>query len=200
MLAGEKVVHGERRPIRTACPSPVPAVPIYLGALGPRNQELTADVADGWIPTPFSPDDSALAAPLRERLAVSQRVVAVAPTVPVAVGRRTSDSMRRLERGWSSLYLGGMGSFYAKAATVMGYGAMVESVQGAVAAGDRSGAKAAVTDEYVDAIGLFGPAELIRARAARYADVGVDELVLELRKPDLVDQLQDLKALREVLA
>lgn len=199
VVAREKVVHGEHRPIRTALPTEVPAVPIYLGALGPRNQELTADVADGWTPTPYSPDhDLALAAPLRDRLATNERRVAIAPTVPVAVGE-DRDALRRLERGWASLYLGGMGSFYAKAAAAMGYGEMVETVREHFGAGDRSTAKAAVTDDYIDAISLFGPAELIRERAARYAAVGVDELVLELRKPDLADQLEDLKVLREAL-
>jgi alkanesulfonate monooxygenase SsuD/methylene tetrahydromethanopterin reductase-like flavin-dependent oxidoreductase (luciferase family) len=169
-------------------------VSIYLGALGPRNQQLTAEVADGWTPTPYSPDHD-LGAPLRGRLAENGRVVATAPTVPVAVGDNL-EALRRLERGWSALYLGGMGGFYAAAATAMGFGPMVETVRERYA-GDRSAAKSAVTDEYIDAIGLFGPAERIRDRAARYA--GVDELVLELRKPDLADQLQDLKLLREVL-
>ncbi len=188
VLAGEKLGG-----LRTALPSQVPPVPIYLGALGPRNQELTADVADGWTPTPYSPDHT-LGAPLQDRLAANGREVKIAPTVPVAVGDDL-DALRRLERGWSALYLGGLGNFYAAAATAMGYGAMVEAVRASYAE-DRRAAKAAITDDYIDAIGLFGSPERIRERAARYA---VDELVLELRKPDLADQLQDLKLLREVL-
>ncbi len=132
---------------------------------------------------------------MRERLAGNGRVVATAPTVPVAIGDDL-DALRRLERGWSALYLGGMGGFYAAAAMAMGFGAMVETVRERYA-DDRSAAKAAVTDDYIDAIGLFGPAERIRERAGRYA--GADELVLELRKPDLADQLQDLKLLRTAL-
>lgn len=194
VLAGEKVAHGGHRPMRTALPSQVPPVPIYLGALGPRNQELTADAADGWTPTPYSPDHD-LGAPLRDRLAVNGRPVAIAPTCPVAVGDDLP-GLLALERGWSSLYLGGMGEFYARAATAMGHGPMVAAVRERYAAGDRRGAKAAVTEDYADAIGLFGPAGRIRERASRYA---VDELVLELRKPDVADQLLDLKVLRDVL-
>jgi F420-dependent oxidoreductase-like protein len=202
VLAGEKLAHsgtttqiprGDHRPLRTALPAAVAPVPIYLGALGPRNQRLTADVADGWTPTPYSPDhDAELAAPLRERLA--GRSLAIAPTVPVAVG--DLPAVLNLERGWSALYLGGMGEFYAAAATAMGHGAMVAAIR---AASDRAAAKAAVTDDYADGIGLFGPPERIRERAARYVERGVDELVLELRKPDLSDQLSDLKTLREAL-
>lgn len=206
VLAGEKVAHfgasttvplGDHRPLRTALAPSVPSVPVYLGALGPRNQRLTADVADGWTPTPFSPDHD-IGAALRERLAVTGRTVSVAPTCPVAVGDDLPELLR-LERGWSALYLGGMGDFYAAAATAMGHGAMVDAVRERYVAGDRAGAKAAVTDSYADAIGLFGPPARIRDRARRYAAAGVDELVLELRKPDLADQLEDLSVLMKTL-
>jgi F420-dependent oxidoreductase-like protein len=195
VVAGEKIVHGDHRPLRTALPCAVPPVPIYLGALGPRNQQLTADVADGWTPTPYSPDHLALSAPLRERLAANGRTIAVAPTVPCAVGDDLP-ALRNLERGWSALYLGGMGEFYAAAATAMGHGAMVDAVRSAP---DRAAAKAAVTDDYADAIGLFGAPSRIRDRAARYVEAGVDEMVLELRQRDPEDQLEDLKTLREIL-
>ncbi len=194
VVAGEPVAHGDRRPLRTALPGVVLPVPVYVGALGPRNQELTADLADGWTPTPYTPDEPAFALPLAKRLAGNGRAVAIAPTVPAAVG--DADSVRALERGWSALYLRGMGEFYAAAATAMGFGEMVAALR---AAPDRAAAKAVVTDDYVDAIGLFGPPERIRERAARYVAAGVDELVLELRKPHLDDQLDDLRVLVETL-
>ncbi|GAA0617872.1 LLM class F420-dependent oxidoreductase [Sporichthya brevicatena] len=194
VVAGEPVSHRDRRPLRTALPGDVPPVPVYVGALGPRNQELTADVADGWTPTPFTPDEPAFALPLTKRLAGNDRAVAVAPTVPAAVG--DAEAVRALERGWSALYLRGMGDFYAAAAETMGFGAMVAALR---AAPDRAAAKAAVTDDYVDAIGLFGPPERIRERATRYVAAGVDELVVELRKPHLDDQLNDLRVLVETL-
>jgi F420-dependent oxidoreductase-like protein len=209
VLSGDKVTHGGatvsipldgRPPLRTAMSAAVPPVPVYLGALGPRNQRLTADVADGWTPTPYSPDhDRELAAPLRDRLAANGRTVAVAPTCPVAVGSDLN-ALWDLERGWSALYLGGMGDFYATAAAAMGYGAVVTRVRERWTAGDRRGARAAVSDDYADAIGLFGSPDRIRRRAARYAAAGVHELVLEFRKPDLTDQLADLRMVREALS
>jgi F420-dependent oxidoreductase-like protein len=209
VLSGDKVAHdgttvsvplGEHRPLRTALPDQVPSVPVYLGALGPRNQRLTADVADGWTPTPYSPDhDAALAGPLRERLAGNGRTVAIAPTCPVALGADLN-ALWDLERGWSALYLGGMGDFYAGAARALGYDTMVERVRACWAADDRRAARAAVSDDYADAVGLFGSAARIRMRAARYAAAGVGELVLELRRPDLGDQIADLRAVREALS
>jgi F420-dependent oxidoreductase-like protein len=180
------------------------AVPVYLAALGPANQRLTAEVADGWTPTPYSPDHhQACAGPLLEALAETGRQVALAPVCPLAVGDDV-EALLELERGWSAFYLGGMGTpkhnFYANVARVMGRGAMVERVARAWRAGDRSAARAAVDADYADAIGLFGPPERIRERLARYAEAGVDELAVELRKPDPDDQLDDLRRFWKVVA
>jgi hypothetical protein len=108
-------------------------------------------------------------------------------------------ALLRLERSWSALYLGGMGSFYARAATTSGHGAMVDAVRERFAAGDRRGARDAVSDDYADGVGLFGPAERVRERVGRYVAAGVHELVLELRKPDRADQLDDMVAIRKAI-
>jgi alkanesulfonate monooxygenase SsuD/methylene tetrahydromethanopterin reductase-like flavin-dependent oxidoreductase (luciferase family) len=116
--------------------------------------------------------------------------------VPVAVGDDL-EQLLDLERRWSAFYLGGMGTreqnFYAAAARRMGHGAMVDGIAERWAAGDRRGAKAAVTGEYADSVGLYGPPERIAERVERYRAAGIDELVVELRKPDLADQLDDLR-------
>ena len=190
-----------QRPLRTALAgtAELDDVQVYLGALGPANQRLTADVADGWTPTPYSPDHHGVpAAPLLEALAANGRRVAFAPVCPVAVGPDVA-GLLRLERGWSALYLGGMGSFYARAASTSGYGAMVEQVRERFAAGDRRGARDAVSDEYADGVGLFGPPQRLRERVARYTAAGVRELVLELRKPDHADRLDDMAATRKAI-
>ena len=174
-------------------------MPIYLGALGPRNQRLTADAADGWTPTPYSPDHhEKFAGPLSHRLKDNGRSVSVAPVCPVAMGSDVR-GLIRLENGWSALYLGGMGTFYSAAAAAMGYGEMAAAVRERWQAGDRIGARRAVCADYADSIGLFGSAARVRTRFDRYAAAGVDEVVVELRKPDLVDQLDDLRAFREAV-
>ncbi len=199
-LAGEALRRsGEGRALRSAWTGDPVGVPVYLGALGPRNQRLTADAADGWTPTPYSPDHhAACAGPLVERLAANGRRVAVAPVCPVAVGADVG-SMLRLEKRWSALYLGGMGEFYAHAARAMGFGDMVTEVRERWADGDRGGARRAVADDYADAVALVGTPGRIRARVERYVAAGVDELVVELRKPDLADQLDDLRTLRKAI-
>lgn len=190
-LAGAPLARAGHRPLRSAWTGEPVDVPIYLGALGPRNQRLTADAADGWTPTPYSPDHhKQFAEPLIDRLATNGRAVAIAPVCPVAMGGDVA-ALLRLEKAWSGLYLGRMGTFYAEAARVMGFGDMAADV--------RERGRAAVTDEYADAIGLFGPPDRIRDRVERYAAAGVDELVVELRKPDLADQLEDLRTFRKAV-
>ena len=68
------------RPLRFALQSGAAPVPIYLAALGPANQRLTAEIADGWTPTPYSPDHhQAFAAPLLEALEVHRSPCATRP-------------------------------------------------------------------------------------------------------------------------
>jgi len=125
--------------------------------------------------------------------------VQLAPVAPVAVGADTA-ALLELERGWSAFYLGAMGDYYAIAARRMGFGGVVDGVRTARRAGDRSAAHRAVTDDYVHSIGLFGTAAGIARRLRRYEDVGIDEVVFELRKKDLADQVEDLVALGKAVA
>jgi F420-dependent oxidoreductase-like protein len=183
-------------PLRFAQASQDMPVPVYLGALGPNNQRLCAEEADGWTPTPYSPDQhDAFAAELTKTTQGNGRKVAIAPVCPVAVGADLP-ALLDLERRWSAFYLGGMGEFYARAARTMGYQTMVDRVVRAWRVGDKPAARAALDESYVDSVGLFGSVDRIRQRLDRYA---VDELVLELRKPDLAGQLEDLRALRKVI-
>ena len=79
------------RPLRFAQQSGDAHVPIYLAALGPANQRLTAEIADGWTPTPYSPDHhQAFAGPLLE---------ALDPTAAVCNSPRWHPGRRNRTRG-----------------------------------------------------------------------------------------------------
>lgn len=46
-----------------------PALPLYLGTIGPRNVELTGEIADGWLAGLYAPEhEAALTRPLDEGL------------------------------------------------------------------------------------------------------------------------------------
>jgi F420-dependent oxidoreductase-like protein len=189
-----------RAPLTFARPTEATPVPIYLAALGPANQRLTAEIGDGWTPTPYSPDHhQAFAGPLEAEMARSGRSVVLAPVAPVAVGTDRR-SLYDLERRWSTFYLSSMGDYYANAARRMGFGAMVDAVRIHRSNGDVMAARNAVTTDYIDSIGLFGSTSEIAERLRRYERIGIDEVVLELRKKDLADQLADLEELGRVIA
>jgi alkanesulfonate monooxygenase SsuD/methylene tetrahydromethanopterin reductase-like flavin-dependent oxidoreductase (luciferase family) len=161
---------------------------------------LTAEIGDGWTPTPYSPDHhQAFAGPLEAEMARSGRSVVLAPVAPVAVGADRR-SLYELERRWSTFYLSSMGDYYANAARRMGFGAVVDAVRLHRSNGDIAAARNAVTTDYIDSIGLFGSTSEIAERLRRYERIGIDEVVLELRKKDLTDQLADLEDLGRVIA
>ena len=90
-------------------------IPVYIAAIGPRNTALTAEIADGWIPTLFSPEHVAEFRPLLEEGFAragggkSFGDFDIAPTVNAFV---TDDraAARDAMRPFLALYVGGMGS------------------------------------------------------------------------------------------
>ena len=50
---------GEGRPLKLILRPERSEVPIYLASLGPRNTELTGEIADGWIPVWYAPEHAA---------------------------------------------------------------------------------------------------------------------------------------------
>ncbi|MGH2915701.1 MAG: LLM class flavin-dependent oxidoreductase, partial [Solirubrobacteraceae bacterium] len=90
-------------------------IPILLAAIGPRNTELAGEIADGWLPTFFSPEHVAdFRALLQRGAARSGRSLddggfEIAPTVQAYVSD-DREAARDLMRPGLALYVGGMGS------------------------------------------------------------------------------------------
>ena len=88
-------------------------IPIYLAAIGPRNTALAGEIADGWLPTFFSPEHVGM---FRERLeegaARAGRTLEgfdIAPQVSVHISDDI-EAARNFMRPALALYVGGMGS------------------------------------------------------------------------------------------
>ncbi|WIX99748.1 LLM class F420-dependent oxidoreductase [Amycolatopsis mongoliensis] len=166
-------------------------IPLYLAAIGPKNLELTGEIADGWLPVFFSPAHAGeQLARLRagaERAGRTLEDFDVVPTVPLVPGddwKTCADAVR----GYAALYLGGMGSkeknFYNRLACRMGFEAEAAAVQEKYLAGDRAGAMAAVPLEFLDATSLLGPKERIAEKMTEYAEAGVTTLSVAPYTPD----------------
>ncbi len=142
-------------------------LPIYLAAIGPKNVELSAEIADGWLPIIFSPAHYAetYAAQVEAGFAragggKSLAAFDIAPSVPVVLGDDV-DACRASIKPFLALYIGGMGArgknFYHDLACRYGFQEAADRVQDLYLAGDKNAATAAIPDDLVDAVALCGP-------------------------------------------
>ncbi len=160
-------------------------IPLYLAAIGPKNLELTGEIADGWLPVFYSPEHAGeQLSQIRsgaEKAGRSLDGFDVVPTAPLVVGedwRTCADAVR----GYAALYIGGMGSrdknFYNALACRMGFEAQAAEVQEKYLAKDYAGAMAAVPLEFIDATSLLGTKERIAEKMAEFAKAGVTTLTV----------------------
>lgn len=175
-------------------------VPIYLASIGPKNLELTGEIADGWLAMFFSPEHGRESLELirrgREKAGKTMDGFDIVPTTPLVVGddwRTAAD----LVRPYAALYVGGMGSreqnFYNRLAGHMGYEAEAAEVQNLYLAKDYAGAAAKVPLGLLDSTSLLGPSERIAERMRGLAEAGVTTLTVS---PVLQDLEQSIAALR----
>jgi F420-dependent oxidoreductase-like protein len=185
-------------------------IPIYLAAVGPKNLELTGEIADGWLAIFFSPEHGAISLdPLRagRELAGHQGDDAmpgfdVVPTVPVMFDDDL-DAAAAPIRGYAALYVGGMGSreqnFYNALACRMGFEAEAEQIQELYLNRQYEDAAAAVPRDFVDATSLIGPPARVRDRMQAFAEAGVTTLTVSPFAPTLEGRLQTLRQAAETL-
>jgi F420-dependent oxidoreductase-like protein len=163
-------------------------IPIMLGAEGPKNVALAAEIADGWLPMFFSPKtDSFYREALAEGFARpgARRSLAdfeVPAFVPVIVDDDLEAAADRL-RPSIALYAGGMGAktmnFHANLFARMGYEAEVAKIQELFLAGRKAEAVAAVPTRLVEDIGLVGPAAKIRAELPLWENTVITTLLIQ---------------------
>jgi F420-dependent oxidoreductase-like protein len=163
-------------------------IPIYIAAIGPKNTQLTGEIADGWIPTFFSPEHVGEMRKLLEEGAAraeGDKVIDdsfdIAPTVNVCVDddvEKARDAMRPV----LALYVGGMGSrkqnFYNNLMQRYGYEDAAKEVQDLYLEGKKDEAAAALPGELIDMVSLCGPKDRIKERLELYREAGVGTLMI----------------------
>lgn len=170
-------------------------LPIWLGAEGPRNVALAAEIADGWLAIYYSP---AMAEQYQAWLdkGFAQRggrpegfEIAVSAQVVI-----TDDPAAEIDRLRSvvALYAGGMGTFHVEVFARMGYGSVVEEIGELFRAGRKEEAAAAVPDELVSEITIIGGPDEVRARIAEWERAGVTMLLVSCRDTTQVTALAEV--------
>jgi F420-dependent oxidoreductase-like protein len=177
-------------------------IPIYLASIGEKNVELTAEIADGWLPIFFSPERyrEAFGASIDAGFAKagngkSLENFDIAPTVTVIVGDDV-EMLRGFVKPMIALYVGGMGArgrnFYNALACRYGYEAAAAEIQDLYLDGKKKEATAAVPDALVDEIALIGPKERIRDRLDAWKASGVGTMIVGAQQPEAIRVMAEL--------
>jgi F420-dependent oxidoreductase-like protein len=176
-------------------------IPIYVASLGPKNVEMTAELADGWLPLFYLPekakdvwgDDLASGA--------AKRSTDLGPLEIVAGGMLSvgegAEAVREFARPMVALYVGGMGAkgknFYNDLVKRYGFEAEAEAIQDLYLDGKKDGAAKIVPDDLLEAMSLCGSEGYVKERLAAYKEAGVTVLNITPVGPDPVKLVGQVK-------
>jgi F420-dependent oxidoreductase-like protein len=155
-------------------------IPIYLASIAPKAVEQTLEIADGWLPIFWSPEQAKNVFPL-DRV---REGFDIAPSVP-ALLIDDVEAGRNALKEYYAFYIGGMGArgknFYNDLFARYGYEAEAREVQELFLGGQQRDAVGKIPDRFVDEVALVGPVERIRDRLAAWRESGVTSLLVSTR-------------------
>jgi F420-dependent oxidoreductase-like protein len=182
------------------------AIPIWIASLGEKNVQLTAEVADGWIPFLFVPDRAkqVFGAALTEGAkgrddSLDPLMITAGGQLAIGEGEEVT-KVRESQRSTIALYVGGMGAkgknFYNELAVRYGFEQEAAVIQDLYLSGKKREAEAAVPEELLRLTTLCGPASYVAERIAAYGEAGVTHLQVhpvpigDQTKPQLIEQVR----------
>ena len=200
---------GLGKPLKIITHPPRPRIPIHVASLGPKNVEMTAELADGWLPILFHPQKARdvwgpdLDAGFAKRSADLGPMDVVAGGL-LAIGSEAEVAgFRDFSRGMVALYVGGMGArernFYNQLFQRYGYEAEAAEIQDLYLSGKKQEAAAAVPEEFLEQTSLCGDEAYVRDRIAQYAEAGVTVLNVTPIAADLAGQQRIIETVRGML-
>ena len=176
-------------------------IPVMLGAEGPKNIALAAEICDGWLPIFYSPRladmynewlDEGFARPGARRTREDFEICATAQVVI------TDDRAATFEmiRPFLALYMGGMGSedtnFHAEVYRRMGYSDVVDDVTTLFRSGRKDEAAAVIPDELVDDAAIVGDIDHVRKQIGLWEAAVVTMMVIGARSPEQIREAATL--------
>jgi F420-dependent oxidoreductase-like protein len=176
-------------------------IPIWVASLGPKNVQLTAEIAEGWLPFMYLPekaqeiwgDDLAAGAAKRSP---DLPPLEIAAAMMICIGDEAA-GMRDLVRPMIALYVGGMGArgknFYNELVCRYGYEAEAKEIQDLYLDGHKDEAARAVPEDLLEAMTICGPEGYVKDRIAAYKASGVTSLNATLVGADLPAMAGQLK-------
>jgi F420-dependent oxidoreductase-like protein len=186
-------------------------IPIIVAAIGPRNVELAAELAEGWEPIFYYPERAAgvWGGPLaagRARRDPSLPPLDVVAQAGLAIGEDVTGYLD-LARPVLALYIGGMGphrdrgrNFYYQLAVRYGFEDQAARIQDAYLDGRKDDAAALVPAELLAGTSLVGPEGLVAERLAALAESGVTTLNVTPLAPTHAERVRLIERIRDLAA
>ncbi|MEQ3550802.1 LLM class F420-dependent oxidoreductase [Pseudonocardia nematodicida] len=179
-----------------------PDIPVWVAALGEKNLEMTAELADGWLPHVVLPEKirevfgPALDAGFAKR-APELGPLQITGGGICALEEEWFEPARQAARGLYALYIGGMGArgknFYNTVFAKQGYAEAARVVQDLYLDGRKEEAMAALPDEFIDKVSLIGPEGHVRERIAALRENGITHLHVSPMTGDVNGMFDRLK-------
>ena len=176
-------------------------IPVMLGAEGPKNIALAAEIADGWLPLFYTPRladtynewlDEGFARPGARRTRADFEICATAQIVITDDRAATYEAIKP----FLALYMGGMGSedtnFHAEVYRRMGYADVVDEVTALFRSNRKDEAAQVIPDEVVADSAIVGDIEHVRSEVKRWEAAGVTMMLVS---PGSVPEIEQLATL-----
>lgn len=176
-------------------------IPVMLGAEGPKNVALAAEIADGWLPIFYSPrisgmynewlDEGFARAGARR----TRETFEICATAQIIV---TDDRPMVMEmmKPHLALYMGGMGSedtnFHAEVYRRMGYSEVVDDVTKLFRSDRKDEAAKVIPDELVDNSAIVGNLDYVKEQIKAWEASGVTMMVVGAKSVEQIKQLAEL--------
>jgi F420-dependent oxidoreductase-like protein len=182
-------------------------IPITVAALGPKSVEMTAELADGWLPIFYLASKAkqrwgdALAAGAAKR-DPKRAPLEVYAGGAVGIGEGL-EGMREMGRGMAALYIGGMGArgknFYNELFSSYGYEKEAKQIQDLYLDGKKAEAAAAIPQSFIDATTLIGPEGFVKERIAELKESGVNCFNCNFVGNDRNERVKTLERFRNLI-
>lgn len=159
-------------------------LPIFLGAEGPKNVTMTAEIADGWLPLYYSPYRQEVYA---DQLKGAKPGFEIMQGIPVIINDDIEEALIPIKHSLA-LYIGGMGAkdrnFHNELVKRMGFEEETETIQDLFLNGKKDEAARAVPTQLADEISLVGSVDRIKDRLNAWRDTPVTSLLVGTQSKD----------------
>lgn len=167
-------------------------LPIFLGAEGPKNVALAAEIADGWLPLYYSPYRQEVYA---DQIAGRNPGFEICQGVTFNICEDVEEGLVPVKMNLA-LYIGGMGAkqrnFHTELMSRMGFEEEANKIQDLFLTGKKDEAVSIVPSEFADEISLVGPVDRIKDRLQAWRETPVTSLLVNGQSKEQLQTIAEL--------